>query len=117
MTEENTIAMQNIHDGESGEYGDHQGQVQWFNKKKGYGFIKNLNNPSNDIFFHFSDIMSKEYKIVYPGEFVSMNIGKNKDNQDICKNIRGIAGFPLLADNEKHHYRIIPKNNNDRISQ
>ena len=33
--------------------GEHVGQVQWFNKQKGFGFIKNVNNPNVDIFFPF----------------------------------------------------------------
>jgi cold shock protein len=91
--------------------GEHLGQVQWFNKKKGYGFIKNVNNPSDDIFFHFSNICTEGYKIIYPGEFVSMNIESGDDGQSVCKNIRGVGGLPLLTDNENYHYKVMPKRN------
>jgi CspA family cold shock protein len=92
--------------------GEHLGQVKWFNKKKGFGFIKNVNNPtSDDVFFHFSDIQSVGYKILFPGEFVSMDIMQNNE-RDICRNIRGVGGMPLLTDNEKYHFRVIPKHDN-----
>ena len=92
--------------------GEHVGQVQWFNTKKGFGFIKNINDTSGeDIFFHFSDIQSVGYKVLFPGEFVSMDIMQN-DGKDICRNIRGVSGLPLLTDNEKYHFRVLPKRDN-----
>ena len=97
--------------------GEHMGQVKWFNKKKGFGFIKNVNDPtSEDVFFHFSDIQSVGYKILYPGEFVSMDIGTSDRNKPICRNIRGIVGLPLLTDNAEYHFRVIPKRENS-VSQ
>ena len=92
--------------------GEHLGQVQWFNKKKGFGFIKNVNDTSSDdIFFHFSNICTDGYKILYPGEFVSMSIEPGNDGKNVCKNIRGVGGLPLLTDNENYHYRVMPKRN------
>ena len=118
MTEENSVDMAPNNENEENNVtiGEHIGQVQWFNKKKGFGFIKNINDPSEDIFFHFSDIQSVGYKILYPGEFVSMDIGTNNDNQPICKNIRGVGGLALLTDNPSHHYRVMPKRDNN-VSQ
>ena len=120
MTEENNVEMQteNVDFNNEVTVGEHLGQVQWFNKKKGFGFIKNVNEPeSNDVFFHFSDIQSMNggYKIVFPGEFISMDLDM-KDNKPICKNIRGVGGLPLLTDNEKFHFKVIPKRNN-QVSQ
>jgi len=116
MTEENVemnIGEMNIGEMNIGEMniGEHIGQVQWFNKKKGYGFIKNVNDPVTDIFFHFSSIESLGYKILFPGEFVSMDI-ENRDNKNVCINIRGVGGLELLTDNEKFHYTIRPKREN-----
>ena len=92
--------------------GEHLGQVLWFNKKKGFGFIKNVNSPTTgDVFFHFSEIRSENYKIVYPGEFVSMDIVES-DNKPVCKNIQGVGGLALLTDNETFHYRVTPKQSN-----
>ena len=92
--------------------GEHLGQVQWFNKKKGFGFIKNVNDPtSEDVFFHFSDIQSQGFKILFPGEFVSMSIEPGNEGKNVCKNIRGVGGLSLLTDNENYHYRVLPKRN------
>ena len=93
--------------------GEHLGQVKWFNKKKGYGFITITDggHQGEDIFCHFSDITTENYKIVYPGEFVSCDVETKKDDGKlICKNITGVNGYPLLADNSKYMYKIIPKN-------
>ena len=120
MTEESNVEMQT----ESNESnvsnvtaGAHVGQVQWFNKKKGYGFIKVISKDQNDtqVFFHFSDIQSENYKVLFPGEFVSMDLGE-KDGKQVCKNITGVFGQPLLTDNKDFHYRVVPKRDN-RVSQ
>ena len=116
MTEEDNAMNTEVDTGENINVGEHLGQVQWFNKQKGFGFIKNVNDPTSaDVFFHFSDIKSVGYKILFPGEFVSMDIMQN-DGKDICRNIRGVNGFPLLTDNEKYHFRVFPKRDND-VSQ
>ena len=70
MTEEDNAMNTEVDTGDN--VGEHLGQVQWFNKQKGFGFIKNVNDPTSaDVFFHFSDIKSVGYKILFPGEFVS----------------------------------------------
>ena len=40
MTEESNVEMQTDSTVNNVSAGAHVGQVQWFNKKKGYGFIK-----------------------------------------------------------------------------
>tara|TARA_B100000745_G_scaffold257548_1_gene180554 strand:- start:114 stop:476 length:363 start_codon:yes stop_codon:yes gene_type:complete len=120
MTEESNVEMQtdSTENNESNVSADsHVGQVQWFDKKKGYGFIKIISEDQNNIqvFFHFSDIKSKNYKVLFPGEFVSMDLGE-KDGKQVCKNITGVYGLPLLTDNEEYHYRVMPKRDN-RVSQ
>ena len=120
MTEESNVEMQtdSTENNESNVSADsHVGQVQWFDKKKGYGFIKIISEDQNNIqvFFHFSDIKSKNYKVLFPGEFVSMDLGE-KDGKQVCKNITGVFGLPLLTDNAEYHYRVVPKRDN-RVSQ
>ena len=123
MTEESNVEMQtdsnenNESNVSNVSAGPHVGQVQWFDKKKGYGFIKVISEDQNNkqVFFHFSDIRSQNYKVLFPGEFVSMDLGK-KDGKQVCKNITGVFGLPLLTDNEEYHYRVMPKRNN-RVSQ
>ena len=117
MTEESNVEMQTDSTINNVSAGAHVGQVQWFNKKKGYGFIKVISEDQHNkqVFFHFSDIQSLNYKVLFPGEFVSMDLG-NKDDKVICQNITGIFGQPLLTDNAEYHYRVVPKRDN-RVSQ
>ena len=88
------------------------GIVQWFNRKRGYGFIKVVSDGEHydkEYFCHYTNISTNNYKTLYPGEYVSFVVGKNESNQVICDNIRGINGGPLLIDNETHTYKIFPK--------
>ena len=98
------------------------GRVKWFNRRNGFGFI-NVVTPDNDltnedVFFHFSQIKTENYKIVYPGEYVSFNLSVNEsdtENRNICVDITGIYGGPLLVDNEKYSIRVSEKR--DNVSQ
>jgi len=91
------------------------GSVKWFNAKKGYGFVTVLTQEqecsNTDVFVHFSNlnIRNDEYKRLFPGEYVSFNLGKNKDGRDICIDMTGVMGGPLLTENAEHRYRYFPK--------
>lgn len=92
------------------------GSVKWFNSKKGYGFITVISPESElvgtDIFAHFSNVhvVDNNYKRLFPGEYVSFNLGKNND-RDVCIDVRGIYGGRLLADHPEYRYKYFPKNN------
>ena len=51
-----------------------QGQVKWFDSRKGFGFIEL--EGQKDIFVHFSEIQSEGYKTLRDGEKVEFE--KNK---------------------------------------
>ena len=91
------------------------GSVKWFNAKKGYGFVTVLTQDqpcsNTDVFVHFSNlnIRNDEYKRLFPGEYVSFNLGKNKDGRDICIDMTGVMGGPLLTENTEHRYRYFQK--------
>ena len=115
MTEERNNKPIQIYDGEIGE---HIGRVKWFSKPKGFGFITIISeceHKNSEVFCHFSNIMSMNYKILFSGEFVSCDVKNNdKDGRLGCFNVRGLNGYPLLTDNEESHHRSLPRNNNNQ---
>lgn len=48
------------------------GTVKWFNATKGYGFITNDDN-GEEVFVHFSGIVSDGYKSLEDGQKVSFD--------------------------------------------
>lgn len=49
------------------------GTVKWFNANKGFGFITNETN-GEDVFVHFSAIMTNGYKSLDEGQKVTFDI-------------------------------------------
>ena len=49
------------------------GTVKWFNSEKGFGFITN-NAGGEDLFVHFSAIVSTGYKSLSEGQEVTFSI-------------------------------------------
>ena len=99
MTEESTMV----------EFGSNTGQVVRFFNRKGYGFIKDLNDDK-DYFVHNTDIIlsNEGYRKLYPGEYVSYNLVE-RDGKQVCSDVRGVMGYPLLVENAEHTYRVYPK--------
>ena len=99
MTEESTMQ----------EFGSNVGQVVRFFNRKGYGFIKDLND-GKDYFVHNTDIIlsNEGYRKLYPGEYVSYNLVE-RDGKQVCSDVRGVMGYPLLVENAEHTYRVYPK--------
>lgn len=91
------------------EFGSNTGQVVRFFNRKGYGFIKDLNDDK-DYFVHNTDIIlsNEGYRKLYPGEYVSYNLVE-RDGKQVCTDIRGVMGYPLLVENAEHTYRVYPK--------
>jgi cold shock CspA family protein len=91
------------------------GSVKFFDTKKGWGFItvltQGVEHSNTDMFVHFSNlnVSDNAYKRLYPGEYVSLSIGKNDRGQDTCIDVSGIMGGPLLTDHPEHRYKIFPK--------
>lgn len=55
------------------------GTVKWFNAQKGYGFITN-ENTGEDVFVHFSAILSDGYKTLEEGQKVTFDIEQDSKN-------------------------------------
>ena len=49
-----------------------KGKVKWFNNDKGYGFIEYKSNE--DIFVHYSSILSEGYRTLVEGQYVEFEL-------------------------------------------
>ncbi len=52
-----------------------KGTVKWFNDSKGYGFIEQT--EGNDLFVHFSAILSEGFRTLQEGEEVEFELGES----------------------------------------
>lgn len=60
------------------------GTVKWFNADKGYGFISN-DNGGEDVFVHYSSIVSNGYKSLEEGQKVTYDTETDrKDSRKKC---------------------------------
>lgn len=51
-----------------------EGQVKWFNEKKGFGFI--LDKAGNEIFVHYKEIQGEGFKTLQENDIVTFIIDK-----------------------------------------
>lgn len=51
-----------------------QGEVKWFDPKKGYGFI--VGPEGQDVFVHFSQILGDGFRSLKDGEQVEYNLSE-----------------------------------------
>ena len=56
-----------------------KGTVKWFNAQKGYGFITN-ESTGEDVFVHFSAIVSDGYNTLEEGQKVTFDIEQDPKN-------------------------------------
>ena len=52
-----------------------KGTVKWFNDSKGYGFIEQA--EGNDLFVHFSALLSEGFRTLQEGEKVEFELGES----------------------------------------
>lgn len=95
------------------------GKVVWFDRKKGFGFVKVVDPQSQlfekELFIHYSSIYcDNSFKILFPGETVSLDAEKNPEKGEgqkeyLTSNVRGVFGSRLMIDNERYMFKVIRK--------
>lgn len=59
-----------------------KGTVKWFNESKGFGFISN-DDGSEDVFVHFSAIVSNGFKTLVEGQSVTYDLERDPKNNKV----------------------------------
>jgi len=91
------------------------GQVDWFNVKKGFGFIRVIDSDDykeKTLFCHQSNISpvnDETFRKLFPGEYVSFEISSSQADKSEAVDVKGIGGGPLLIDNESFNFKFFPK--------
>lgn len=88
--------------------GNHTGQVKWFNRRRGYGFITILKSDETeddtyvgkDVFVHQSHITPKQstYRTLEDNEYVEFGLSLDEKNTTQAVNVTGIMKGALLCD-------------------
>jgi cold shock protein len=93
----------------------HLGSVKWFNNRKGFGFITNLDTKT-DIFVHYSGISVSDdtYKTLIDGEYVSYVEDTLEDGKKTATNVTGIQGGSLLCEHPTKKVVLVNKTDRSR---
>ena len=93
----------------------HVGQVKWFNRQTGWGFITICGDDTqhNDIFVHWKslDIATEQFKYLVAGEYVELDIKHDPSNEKhpyTAENVTGIRGGLLMC-----QFRQLEEKNSD----
>ncbi len=98
--------------------GLHTGQVKWFNRRRGYGFIKILRSQNTDdtyvgkdVFVHQSHITPKQstYRTLEDNEYVEFGLSLDEKNTTQAVNVTGIMNGTLLCDAHAERQKFLSK--------
>jgi CspA family cold shock protein len=76
------------------------GQVKWFNRKAGYGFIHVLSS-NQDVFVHHSGIVTKDsiFKYLVDGETVRLRVvATTTDHRSKAVDVQAVEGATLMCE-------------------
>ena len=105
--------------------GLHTGQVKWFNRRRGYGFIKILRSQNTDdtyvgkdVFVHQSHITPKQstYRTLEDNEYVEFGLSLDEKNTTQAVNVTGIMNGTLLCDAHAERQKYLSKKEGEEAS-
>ena len=65
------------------------GSVKWFNKAKGYGFLK-PDEGGKDLFLHVSALVNGQEAEMVEGRRVSFDVERKKDGRTVAARVRAL---------------------------
>lgn len=71
-----------------------QGTVKFFDKKKGWGYIKA--DDGKEFFSHYTQIQMKGYKSLDNGDIVSFEVSKDENNRIHAINIQPVLTLAMV---------------------
>ena len=106
--------------------GLHTGQVKWFNRRRGYGFIKILRSQNTDdtyvgkdVFVHQSHITPKQstYRTLEDNEYVEFGLSLDEKNTTQAVNVTGIMNGTLLCDAHVDRQKYLSRKEQEEATQ
>lgn len=107
--------------------GLHTGQVKWFNRRRGYGFIRILRSDNTgdstyigkDVFVHQSHITPKEssYRTLEDNEYVEFGLSLDDKKTTQAINVTGIMNGSLLCDAHVARQKYLSKREQEEETQ
>ena len=106
--------------------GLHTGQVKWFNRRRGYGFIKILRSQNTDdtyvgkdVFVHQSHITPKQstYRTLEDNEYVEFGLSLDEKNTTQAVNVTGIMDGTLLCDAHVDRQKYLSRKEQEEATQ
>ena len=105
--------------------GHHTGQVKWFNRRRGYGFIRILKSEDTtdntyigkDVFVHQSHITPKQstYRTLEDNEYVEFGLSLDEKNTTQAINVTGIMNGTLLCDAHVERQKYLSNKEQDEV--
>ena len=105
--------------------GLHTGQVKWFNRRRGYGFIKIIRSDNTedntyvgkDVFVHQSHITPKQstYRTLEDNEYVEFGLSLDDKNTTQAVNVTGIMNGTLICDAHIDRQKYLSRKENDEV--
>jgi CspA family cold shock protein len=95
-----------------------EGRVKFYNIVKGFGFIVDIDS-SDEFFVHATGVIPNDDgrpRVLYDGEYVRFQTRpdeRNGENTDVCFDVTGHRGGPLLCDSNS---RLSQNNRRQNIS-